>query len=133
MPLPIMDGAVVRRVVLHYTDGVKSNKDYGVTITEAGGSFNVYTTHGPHGRMNQGDLIAQFLPSLGVAERLANPIIDKKQNQKQAYRIVSDERFPVSGAAPKTKAPVAPPVLTAEAPKSTTLGAKSRAVLSRMF
>ena len=113
MARPAIIGTVVRRIDMnHYgvnSKGRRSNKDYRITITvDTAGVYHLYTEYGPAGNLQNGSKVTLITaPPLHVAENKANELIKAKQTQRDAYSIVSDQRFASNQPAPS--APVSPP------------------------
>ena len=140
MARPQIIGTVVRRVDMNHSGinskGRQSDKDYRITITvDASGVYHLYTEHGPAGRLQNGAEVTLITaPPLHVAERKANDLIKAKQTQRDAYRIIRDQRFASTPQAPN----IPPPPSSSKPVKKDrisieTLSAPSRQLLNNLF
>ena len=102
---------------------------------DASGVYHLYTEHGPAGRLQNGAEVTLITaPPLHVAERKANDLIKAKQTQRDAYRIIRDQRFASTPQAPN----IPPPPSSSKPVKKDrisieTLSAPSRQLLNNLF
>lgn len=141
MPRPQIIGTVVRRVDLNHSGinskGGRSDKDYRITISvDATGVYHLYTEYGPAGHLQNGaEVILITAPPLHVAENKANELIKAKQTQRDAYSVVSDQRFANAPQAPNIPPPPPPSSKPVAKPRVSieTLSAPSRQLLNNLF
>ena len=90
MARPEMVGNVIRRIDLNCTRG-NSNKDYRITITDAGsaGCF-VYSEYGPAGSLRNGQCLGENL-GISAAEKIAGDL--RLSKEKKGYVLVWDKVF----------------------------------------
>lgn len=134
MALPKKDGASIRIITLRFTDGNRSDKEYRITITVSAstGLCNVYTEHGPTGRLQNGKCVASGV-SLTQANARANTISKDKQSQGDAYRLISDDRMSAPNVSTITRPAQSAPPAKADRITSDTLPASSRQILTHLF
>lgn len=141
MALPKIVGTIVRDVHLECTVG--ADKEYRLTVAQqADGSFTVFRSHGPRGKMNNGGVLkdkngrALAGVSEGVAQQgVADQIADKLRGH---YVLTGDDR-PRASAGPAQGGKAAPAAKAAKAPRrvapptAASLGTHSQSILKRLI
>ena len=138
MPRPTIVGTVLRRVDLNFNgiskSGKFSNKDFRITLTiDAAGEYHVYTEYGPAGSLQNGKEIAlSSRRDIGLAQQEVSNQSSRKQNQADAYKLVSDQSF-MAPAQPQKAPQPAPRKPPQDRVSIETLSASSRQLLNNLF
>ena len=132
MPRPQIEGTLVRQIDMNHQNPAKgSNKDYRITVSQrVDGLFNVYTEHGPAGRLQNGRAVGEGLGE-SAARFKADEIRDEKINQSDSYSVTSDRNL--AKAAPAAPAPAAPKAAPRLLTSAAQLSPASRAALASIF
>ncbi len=134
MPRPKIEGTLVRQIDMNHRNPAKgSDKDYRITVSQrADGLFNVYTEHGPAGKLQNGKAVSEGLGE-SAAHFKADEIRDGKINQSDSYKVTNDRSYAKAAPAAAPAAPAAPKAAPRPLITSEQLSPASRAALATIF